>query len=125
MRVVLAANDGPALNDITIGELRPLLRQLAERDPYMTRMLAEDRIAAVGSGGDTPLIDLGEVSNECNAEAVRSDLVVLEGMGRGVESNWDQRFKCDAWRIALLKDESVVRYHRAKLFDVVCRFDPA
>lgn len=125
IRVVLAANDGPALNDILISELRPLLRTLADHDAILSQLLATDRIAAVGSGGDTPLIDLGRVSKECNAEAARSDLIVLEGMGRGVESNWDRQFKCDVWRVALLKDESVVRYHRAKLFDAVCRFDLA
>ncbi|MBI4579061.1 MAG: DUF89 family protein [Planctomycetes bacterium] len=124
-RVVLAANDAAALNDITLAELRPLLGRLADRDAVLAGLCAEDRVVAIGSGGDTPLIDLGRVSEECNAQAARSDLVVLEGMGRGVESNWDQSFKCDAWRVALLKDESVVRHHNARLFDAVCRFDAA
>lgn len=125
MRVVLAANDGPALNDITAVELAPLLARLAERDHVLADLLKADRLTSIGSGGDTPLIDLGNVSVECNSEAARSDLVVLEGMGRGVESNWDQQFTCDVCRLAMLKDESVVRHHKAKLFDAVCRFDPA
>lgn len=125
IRVVLAANDGPALNDITIGELPPLLAALAQHDAVMADLRERGRIACVGSGGDTPLIDLSSVSEDCNAEAARSDLIVLEGMGRAVESNWDQRFKCDVWRVAMLKDESVVRHHGARLFDAVCRFDPA
>jgi damage-control phosphatase, subfamily II, stand-alone protein len=125
IRVVLAANDGPALNDITAAELTPLLAALTERDPVLADLVARDRIAVTGSGGDNPLIDLGRVSEACNAEAARSDLIVLEGMGRGVESNWDQQFKCDVWRVAMLKDESVIRHHGAKLFDAVCRFDPA
>lgn len=124
-RVVLAANDGPALNDITATELRPLLQELSDCDDELARLCAADRIAVVGSGGDTPLIDLGQVGDTCNAEAARSDLIVLEGMGRGIESNWDRAFKCDVWRVAVLKDEAVVRYHRAKLFDPVCRFDVA
>jgi type II pantothenate kinase len=125
MRVVLAANDGAALNDITAAELPGLLATHAQRDRVLADLLKSDRLASIGSGGDTPLIDLGSVSDECNAEAARSDLVVLEGMGRGVESNWDQEFTCDVCRIAMLKDESVVRHHKAKLFDAVCRFDPA
>lgn len=124
-RVVLAANDGPALNDITIAELPPLLAKLSARDPVLADLLATDRIATVGSGGDTPLIDLSRISEACNEEAARSDLVVLEGMGRGVESNWEQKFRCDSWRVAMLKDESVIRHHGAKLFDAVCRFEPA
>lgn len=125
VRVVLAANDGPALNDITATELRPLLAILGEHDRVLADLLAADRVVSIGSGGDTPLIDLGRVSEECDREAARSDLLVLEGMGRGVESNWDQRFKCDVWRVAMLKDESVIRHHGARLFDAVCRFDPA
>jgi len=124
-RVVLAVNDAAALNDITIAELRLLLRQLGCCDKLLSQELNEDRISALGSGGDTPLIDLGQISEECNRQAARSDLLVLEGMGRGVESNWDRRFTCDVWRVALLKDESVVRHHQARLFDVVCRFDRA
>jgi type II pantothenate kinase len=124
-RVVLAANDSPTLNDITVTELRPLLAQLADHDPTLARLCRDGLIAAVGSGGDIPLIDLGQVSDECNAEAARSDLLVLEGMGRGVESNWDREFTCDVWRVALLKDEAVVRHHGAAMFDAVCRFQPA
>lgn len=125
MRVVLAANDGPALNDITSAELPGLLRTLADRDCVLADLLRTDRMASIGSGGDTPLIDLGCISEQCNAEAARSDLIVLEGMGRGVESNWDQQFTCDVCRLAMLKDESVIRHHRARLFDAVCRFDAA
>lgn len=124
-RVVLAANTEAALNDITADELRPLVKQLAADDAVLADLLARDRIAVVASGGDTPLIDLGAVSEQCDAEAARSDLIVLEGMGRGVESNWDQAFTCDVWRVALLKDESVVRWLGARLFDAVCRFDSA
>ncbi|MCL2330863.1 MAG: ARMT1-like domain-containing protein [Phycisphaerae bacterium] len=123
LRVVLAANDGPTLNDITIDELRPLLQTLASSDKILSHLLTNDRLVAIGSGGDTPLIDLGRVSEICNHEAARSELVILEGMGRGVESNWEQRFQCDVARIALLKDESVVRHRGAKLFDAVCRCD--
>lgn len=122
-RVVLAANSQAALNDITITELAPLLERLAADDPVLADLTAAGRLAAVASGGDTPLIDLGEISPECNAEAARSDLVVLHGMGRAVESNWHERFRCDVWRVALLKDESVVRWQGARLFDAVCRFD--
>lgn len=125
MRVVLAANDGPALNDITAAELPPLLDALASHDAVLADLLRSGRIVAIGSGGDTPLIDLGCVSDACNAEGARSDLVVLEGMGRGVESNWDRQFRCDVWRVAMLKDESVIRHHGARLFDPVCRFDSA
>lgn len=121
--VVVAANSRPALNDITIDELNVLLRRLADVDPVLAELMETGRIRTVPSGGDIPLIDLSRVSDECNAAAAESDLIVLEGMGRGVESNWRQTFQCDVWRVALLKDECVVKWVGAKLWDPVCRFD--
>lgn len=124
-RVVMAANSLPALNDMTYEELNALLEELAAMDPELAGLLASDRIATVPSGCDLPLIDLSQVTDACNQAAAASDLIVLEGMGRGVESNWRQTFKCDTWRVALLKDECVVRWVGAHLFDPVCRFEPA
>src|SRR5207244_3347549 len=107
MPVVLAANSAPALNDITIDELNPLLKQLAAWDRILSELLDGGRIRTVASGSGIPLIDFSEVSDACDAEAAHSDLIVIEGMGRGVESNWRQTFKCDVWRVALVKDECV------------------
>ncbi|MHC4443365.1 MAG: ARMT1-like domain-containing protein [Planctomycetota bacterium] len=123
-RVVMAANCRPALNDITIEELNRVLQELCPCDPMMADLLNNRQITTIDSGGDIPLIDLCRVSEECNAAAAESDLIVLEGMGRGVESNWDQKFKCDVWRLALIKDLTVAKWLGAQLFDVICRFDP-
>jgi len=57
-----------------------------------------------------------------NAASRDADLVILEGMGRGVESNLDAEFSCDAVNIAMIKDSAVAGRHRGKVFDVVCRF---
>ncbi|MGQ9651771.1 MAG: ARMT1-like domain-containing protein [Phycisphaerae bacterium] len=122
-RVVLAANSLPALNDITIHELNPLLDRLSQQDPVLADLRRSEMIATVANGSNSPLIDLGRISDVCNAAAADSDLLVLQGMGRGVESNWRQRFLCDVWRVALLKDRTVAKWIGAKLFDPVCRFD--
>ena len=45
-----------------------------------------------------------------------------EGMGRGVESNFDARFTCDALNIAMIKDAMVARRCGGKMFDLVCRY---
>jgi len=122
-RVTLAANSQPALNDITADELNPLLERLAHTDPCLRKLLDEDMLDSVDSGGDTPLLDLSQVSDACNAVAAESDLIILEGMGRGVESNWTAAFTCDVWRIALIKDRTVARWLGAELFDAVCRLE--
>ncbi len=123
MQVTLAANSTAALNDITHDELVPLLATLAEGDPVLSSLIEDERITTVASGSGSPLIDLARISEACNAAARDCDLLVLEGMGRGVESNWRQRFACDVWRVALVKDACVARWLGCDLFQPVCRFE--
>jgi type II pantothenate kinase len=124
-RVVLAANRLPALNDMTAAETRALLPRLQALDPTLDRLVKDDRIAVIDSGGTAPLIDLREISDEVNREAARTDLVFLEGMGRGLESNYEAKFTVDAVKLAMIKEEIVARRHGGNNFDTVCRFDPA
>ncbi len=124
-RVVIAANDQPSLNDVTMPELKQVVRDLSERDSALCRLLRTDRIATVSTGNDAPLIDLADISEECNSVAQKSDFLIIEGMGRAVESNYETQFTCDVLKIALLKDEMVARRLGGKMFDVVCRFEPA
>ena len=87
--------------------------------------LAPAPITGVASGNSAPLIDLTEVSEELNAAADSADLLILEGMGRSVESNFDARFAVDTAKLALLKDARVAERIGGKLFEIVCKFEPA
>jgi type II pantothenate kinase len=117
-RVVLAANEQPTLNDITVHEVNRLWPAIMETEPTITSL----PIDIVSTGTGDPLIDLSEVSQELNRAAADADLVVLEGMGRAVESNLDARLTCDTLNIAMIKDEIVAAQLGGKLFDLVCRF---
>jgi damage-control phosphatase, subfamily II, stand-alone protein len=122
-RVILAANRLPALNDMTAREVLELLPQLQALDPELDRMVRHGRIEVVDSGGIAPLIDLREISEEVNRYASATDLVILEGMGRAVETNFEATFKVAAIKLAMIKEEIVARRHGGKNFDTVCRFD--
>jgi hypothetical protein len=65
---------------------------------------------------------LSKVSRELNAASADADLVVLEGMGRGVESNLNAEFSCNALNLAMLKDVAVAARVGGVLYDVICRF---
>lgn len=117
-RVILAANERPTLNDMTIHDVNAWWPRIVEAEPS----LAQLPIERVSTGTGEPLIDLSRVSAELNAAAADADLVVIEGMGRGVESNLDASFSCDALILAMLKDVAVARRVGGKVFDVVCRF---
>lgn len=116
--VVLVANEGPTLNDMTVAEVRAWWPRVLETEPSLKGL----PITIVTSGTFEPLIDLAEVSAELNAAAEGADLVVIEGMGRGVESNLDARFTVDALNIAMIKDKAIADRHGGKVYDCVCRF---
>ena len=120
-RVTLAANERPALNDVTAAELRDLLPRVIETEPSFDGL----PIHVVSTGTGEPLIDLLHVSDELNAAAADADLVILEGMGRGVESNLDCDLACDRLNLAMLKDRMIAESIGGELWDCVCRFVPA
>ncbi len=116
--VVIAANERPTLNDMTIHDVAAWWPRVLAAEPSLDGL----PITRVSTGTGEPLIDLAGVSAELNAAAADADLVILEGMGRGVESNLDAAFGCDAVNLAMIKDPVIARRQGGTLYDVVCRF---
>lgn len=124
--VILTSNPYPSLNDITHDELGELIVQIAAFDAPIREALAQGRLTLVPSGNNAPLIDLAHVSDAL-AQAVTTagvDLVVIEGMGRAVETNLDAKLSCDCLKLAMIKDEGVAEALGAGLFDLVMKFEP-
>lgn len=120
-RVIIAANERPTLNDMTIHDVKNWWPKIVHEVPDLTELPIE--FASTGTG--EPLIDLLGVSDELNEISRDADLIILEGMGRGVETNLDARFKCDALNLAMLKDELIASRIGGTVFDCVCRFRSA
>ncbi len=125
--VLLIANDTPTLNDITVDELHELIETIAAEDATIRDAWTAGRLEGVGSGNGYPLIDLSEVSGELadTVDRLQPDLLVIEGMGRAVESNLNARFTCDTLKLAMVKDPGVSRMLGGELYDLVCRFEPS
>ncbi|MDD4888758.1 MAG: ARMT1-like domain-containing protein [Phycisphaerae bacterium] len=121
--VVITVNTGPSLNDILPDEAAYVLAEASRVDPLLAAAVAAGRIRVVPSGNTAPLIDLADVSAGLAAEAVDADLLILEGMGRSVESNHFARFTVDTAKLALLKDVRVAARIGGNLFDVCCKFE--
>lgn len=124
-RIVLAANELPSLNDITASEVTAVVRRLAAVDPELAGLIEAGMLEVVSTGTDLPVIDLSSVSNDLNTAATDADLVVLEGMGRAVETNYEAEFSVDVLRLALIKNDSVAGRIGASLFDCICKYVPA
>ena len=111
--VVIACNEHPSLNDVTHNDVAELWPRLG---------FGGLPVSLVSTGTGEPLIDLRGVSDELNAAAADADLVILEGMGRGVESNLDADLTCDRLNLAMLKDELIAKTLGGEVYDCVCRF---
>ncbi len=126
-RVILTANPKPSLNDITISELDELITRIATFDDTLAQARRDGRLTLVSSGNDAPLIDLTRIAPELAAVALpgQVDLLVLEGMGRAVESNWDARFLCETIKVAMIKDQGVAEALGWEVYDLAFRYEPA
>lgn len=123
--VVLAANKEPALNDILVDELLACLQIAARGDAQLHQALEQNRLTVVDSGCDCPLIDLSDVTAACNDAALDCDLLILEGMGRAIETNIDAVFTCDTIHLAMIKNPLVAKHLGCQMFDLVAAFTPA
>ncbi|KAL8457807.1 hypothetical protein ACS0TY_035617 [Phlomoides rotata] len=145
--VVLVANSLPALNDVTAMELPDIVAEAAKhcdilrgaaeaggllvdaminiQDSPRERSLSVP-LMVVENGCGSPCIDLRQVSSELAAAAKDADLVILEGMGRALHTNFNAKFKCDALKLAMVKNQRLAaKLIKGNIYDCVCRFEAA
>ncbi|WMV21452.1 hypothetical protein MTR67_014837 [Solanum verrucosum] len=147
MQVVLVANSLPALNDVTAMELPDIvaeaakhcdiLRGAAEAGGLLVDAMSNIQdgykentpsvpLMVVENGCGSPCIDLRQVSSELAAAAKDADLVILEGMGRSLHTNYNAKFKCDALKLAMVKNQRLAaKLVKGNIYDCVCRYEPA
>ncbi|MFQ5805454.1 MAG: ARMT1-like domain-containing protein [Phycisphaerae bacterium] len=124
-RITLVANSRAALNDVTAPELAGLLEEIAQMDTLVATARTNARLSVTASGGRTPLIDLTHLADACVDAIADADLIILHGMGRAIESNFQAAFSCDALRVAVLKDSAVARRIGGRVFDCLFWFEAA
>lgn len=121
-QVVLAANDLPSINDVTYPELFDIILKLKDENGQLMGVDISNLLIA-NSGNDLPVIDLTRVSQELAYLATDADLVILEGMGRGIETNLYAQFKCDSLKIAMVKHPEVAQFLGGRLYDCVFKYN--
>ncbi|XP_038982983.1 LOW QUALITY PROTEIN: pantothenate kinase 2-like [Phoenix dactylifera] len=144
--VVLVANSLPALNDVTANELPEIvaeaakhcdvLRKAAEAGGLLVDAMVSIDDGLVGNstsiplmvvenGCGSPCIDFRQVSSELAAAAKDADLIILEGMGRALHTNFNAFFKCDVLKLAMVKNQRLAeKLFNGNIYDCVCRFEP-
>jgi uncharacterized protein with ATP-grasp and redox domains len=124
-KVMLASNSAPSLNDITHRELIELVQRISDIDDRIAQAYQKEELVLLESGCITPLIDLNHIPVElCRAvERFGVDLIVIEGMGRALESNFDAQFTCDALKIAMIKSSNIAHWLGGTLYDLVIKYE--
>uniref|UniRef100_A0A673NDL9 4'-phosphopantetheine phosphatase n=1 Tax=Sinocyclocheilus rhinocerous TaxID=307959 RepID=A0A673NDL9_9TELE len=123
--VVLASNSGPALNDVTNSELQILTERIAAMDPVIHAALKEDRLALVQNGSSSPCLDLSRL-DKVLATVVRergTDLVIIEGMGRAIHTNYYAMLSCESLKLAVIKNSWLAERLGGKIFSVVFKYE--
>uniref|UniRef100_A0A8C1RUK0 4'-phosphopantetheine phosphatase n=1 Tax=Cyprinus carpio TaxID=7962 RepID=A0A8C1RUK0_CYPCA len=123
--VVLASNSAPALNDVTNSELQILTERIAAMDPVIHAALKEDRLALVQNGSSSPCLDLSRL-DKVLATVVRergTDLVIIEGMGRAIHTNYYAMLSCESLKLAVIKNSWLADRLGGKIFSVVFKYE--
>jgi uncharacterized protein with ATP-grasp and redox domains/uncharacterized protein YozE (UPF0346 family) len=133
--VALVANSTAALNDITYDELSRFVSNCAKSDADLRSLVDAGRITCLPSGATSTLLDFTRVSTElesyvrCANTANEDWLVVLDGMGRSLESNWNaasyMSTGVDVLTLAMVKSEINAKRLGAEVYDCVVRLNTA
>ncbi|XP_065055956.1 4'-phosphopantetheine phosphatase-like [Rhopilema esculentum] len=121
-KVILAANSYPAINDVIFSELLIVSERIAEICPVIRNALSTQQLVVMETGEGSPCIDLRRIDASLAEEMRKADLIVLEGMGRSIHTNYSARFSCDMIKLAVLKNPWLALKFGGKTFDIMFKF---
>lgn len=122
-KVILGANSYPAINDVTHTELLEICARVGEISPVIKNSLLDSTLTVMETGSNSPCIDLRRIESRF-ANAIRdADMIIIEGMGRSIITNYDADFKCESLRFAVIKNPWVAKRLGGELFNVVFKYE--
>lgn len=123
--VILACNSGPALNDVTYSESLIVTERIAAMDPVIHSALKDEKLLLVQTGSSSPCLDLSRLDQGL-AVLVRerqTDLVVIEGMGRAIHTNYYAVLRCESLKLAVIKNSWLADRLGGKIFSVIFKYE--
>ena len=91
-------------------------------DSIFDSALDSKSLKVVASGSASPCLNLKSISEELALCCEGVDLIVLEGMGRSIHTNFYASFKVSSLKIAVFKNEIAAREMNAQMYDSVFVF---
>lgn len=99
------------------------LASLAHRQQASKR---NAKLFVVSNGQGSPCLDLRRVPDTLADATVGADLVILEGMGRSIITNYHTKFKCDVLKLAMIKNQFMAeKLFQGNVYDCMCKYEPA
>ncbi|XP_061197383.1 4'-phosphopantetheine phosphatase-like [Saccostrea echinata] len=124
-KVILCANSRPALNDVIYNELSVLIKHVAEIDEQIDKSLSENQLMVMETGQGSPCLDLRLI--DCQLVDLMNkedtDLIIIEGMGRAIHTNFDACFSCEALKIAVIKNRWLANRLGGDMFSVMFKYE--
>jgi bifunctional damage-control phosphatase, subfamily II, fusion protein len=100
----------------------------------MDRIISVDKVFAdavsggmievVQSGSGSPCLDFLRISDDICKASTDVDLVVIEGMGRAIHTNFHATFKVDSVKIGVFKNPQIAEYLGAQLCEGMVIYAP-
>lgn len=107
-KIILCANSKAAINDVTFQELVLVIKKACKISNVLNEAFYKtENLILFENGSASPCLDLSRININL-AKAIsyhQVDLIVLEGMGRAVHTNFDAKFKCDSLKSAVIKNK--------------------
>ncbi|XP_077106184.1 4'-phosphopantetheine phosphatase isoform X2 [Ranitomeya variabilis] len=123
--VILACNSGPALNDVTYNESLIVTERIADVDTIIHSALQDDRLTLVQTGSSSPCLDLSRLDKSLAmlVKERNTDLVIIEGMGRAIHTNYYAVLQCESLKLAVIKNSWLAERLGGKIFSVVFKYE--
>eukprot|EP00048_Salpingoeca_helianthica_P002434 m.57211 g.57211 ORF g.57211 m.57211 type:complete len:815 (-) comp12096_c0_seq1:53-2497(-) len=121
--VIIAANSVPVLNDVTHEELQIMLPTVARLCPILCTALESGKLSSMQSGSSSACIDLQQLDQDLCDRCADCDLIIIEGMGRAIHTNYTTRFTRPCVKVALLKNSWLARRLGFNLYDSIFQLE--
>ncbi|XP_018336511.1 pantothenate kinase 4 isoform X2 [Agrilus planipennis] len=121
--VYIAANSTPSLNDVTYSDLQRYLEMACKKCNVIQQSLLDNKLIVIDSGQRGPCLDLRSLNADTYEVMKKVDLLILEGMGRAVHTNFNAKFKVDCLKLAVLKNAWLARNLGASQFSVIFKYE--
>lgn len=150
-KVIFCANQEPSINDITLTELKTVLKRCCQDCTIIQKAYNLEQLLVFCSGQTSVCLDLRNITTgnsiftvafidttlKCPslfflrielADAIEThqvDLLIIEGMARALHTNLNAKFKVETLKLVVVKNKWWANRLGGDTFSVICKYEPA